>query len=215
MRYGLALPTSGEFAAADSIGAVAEGAERIGLDSVWVFERLLSPTGQISIGDRDFRMPDNYKVVYSPLESLAFAAAKTSRIRLGTSIINALFYNPVGLGRSLVTLDRLSNGRILAGLGQGWIREEFTAAGVPTGHLIGAGSMPGPLAAGTRTFLHSSHENPSPTGRFRAGVPEAAKDQTDDAGQTSDQGGFQCVLQRNSNLGHGQRALRQRGQHRA
>lgn len=132
MRYGLALPTSGEFASADSIGTVAAGAERIGLDTVWVFERLLSPTGLVSVGGQEFPMPDNYNLVYSPLESLAFAAAKTSKIRLGTSIIIALFHNPVALARSLATVDRLSNGRIVAGLGQGWMPQEFTAAGVST-----------------------------------------------------------------------------------
>ncbi|MDF5751615.1 TIGR03619 family F420-dependent LLM class oxidoreductase [Spongiactinospora sp. TRM90649] len=132
MDFGLALPTAGRFASAEAIGQVAEGAERIGLDSVWVFERLLSPTEPVTIGGGTMSMPEVYNNVYSPLEVLAFAAAKTSRVRLGTSVLIALFHNPAALGRSFATLDRLSGGRVVAGLGQGWLDAEFQAAGVPT-----------------------------------------------------------------------------------
>jgi probable F420-dependent oxidoreductase len=69
--------------------------------------------------------------VYAPLEVLAFAAARTSRITLGTSIMVALLHNPADLARRFATLDRLSGGRVVAGLGQGWMAQEFEAAGVP------------------------------------------------------------------------------------
>lgn len=138
MEFGLALPTAGRYASAEAIELVAEEAERIGLASLWTFERLLSPTEPVAIGDQEFPMPETYHTVYSPLEVLAFTAAKTSRIRLGTSIISALLHNPVALGRSLATLDRLSNGRLVAGLGQGWMREEFRVAGTSPDR-IGAG----------------------------------------------------------------------------
>jgi probable F420-dependent oxidoreductase len=138
LKLGLALPTAGEFATADNIGLVAEGAERIGLSTVWVFERMLSPTGQVSMMGQSLFMPDNYNHVYSPLESLVFAAARTSRIRLGTALIDVLFHNPADLGRRLATIDQLSNGRLVAGVGQGWMREEFEAAGVPM-RRMGAG----------------------------------------------------------------------------
>jgi probable F420-dependent oxidoreductase len=59
------------------------------------------------------------------------AAAKTHTIKLGTSIIDALFHPPVVLGRRFATLDQLSGGRVIAGLGQGWIEQEFRAANVP------------------------------------------------------------------------------------
>ncbi|WP_165367820.1 TIGR03619 family F420-dependent LLM class oxidoreductase [Phytoactinopolyspora endophytica] len=130
MKLGMALPTAGAHASADAISRVTEEAERIGLDSLWSFERQLSPVGEVSMGGNTFRMPEIYNTVYSPLEALAFAAARTSQIRLGTSVMVAPLHNPVALGRSLATLDKLSGGRIVAGLGQGWLDEEFEAAGV-------------------------------------------------------------------------------------
>lgn len=138
MKLGLALPTGGKFATTDNIGLVAESAERIGLSTVWVFERLLAPTGQVSMMGQSISMPDNYNHVYSPLETLAYAAARTSRIRLGTSILDVLFHNPADLGRRLATIDQLSNGRLVAGVGQGWMAQEFEAAGVPM-RRMGAG----------------------------------------------------------------------------
>lgn len=78
------------------------------------------------------RLPEVFANVYDPLETLTYVAAKTARIELGTSIINALFHAPVVLARRLATLDRLSGGRLIAGFGQGGIVDEFRAAGVST-----------------------------------------------------------------------------------
>ena len=68
--------------------------------------------------------------MYDPIETLAYVAARTSRITLGTSVLDALFQSPVVLARRLATLDRLSDGRLVAGIGQGWMEQEFAAAGV-------------------------------------------------------------------------------------
>jgi probable F420-dependent oxidoreductase len=65
------------------------------------------------------------------LVTLSHVAAVTSRIKLGTSVIDALLHPPVVLARRFATLDQFSGGRVIAGLGQGWMREEFQAAGVP------------------------------------------------------------------------------------
>jgi probable F420-dependent oxidoreductase len=112
---------------------VAEGAERIGLAAVWTFERLLRPLEPVPFGGfgPPVLLPDVYANVYDPLETLSYVAAKTSRIRLATSVIDALFQSPVILARRLATLDRLSGGRLVVGLGQGWMPQEFAAAGVP------------------------------------------------------------------------------------
>jgi Luciferase-like monooxygenase len=74
--------------------------------------------------------PENYRVVFDPIETLTYAAAFTQRIRLGTSIIDALYHSPVVLGRRLATLDRLSHGRLIAGLAQGWSDDEFEVVNV-------------------------------------------------------------------------------------
>lgn len=128
MKLGIGLPTAGVAASTEAITRVAEEAERIGLDSLWAFERLLSPIGEVQMGEHTMRLPELYNSVYSPVETLAFAAARTRRIRLGTSVMVAFLHNPVALGRSFATLDQLSSGRAVVGLGQGWMQEEFDTA---------------------------------------------------------------------------------------
>lgn len=140
MELGLALPTYGSTAAPETIVRVAESAERIGLASIWTFERLLRPLGPAAMVGTDQKMPlpDDYANVYEPLETLSYVAARTSTIRLATSVIDAPFHAPVILARRLATLDRFSGGRLTVGLGQGWMVDEFTAAGVSP-KLRGAG----------------------------------------------------------------------------
>ncbi len=131
MDFGLGLPTAGDAASPESILQVAVEAERIGLASIWTFERLLRPTQPVSMGGGPpFSVPDFYASVYDPIETLAFLAARTNRIRLGTSVIDALFHPPVVLARRLATLDQLSSGRVVAGLGQAWMDQEFAVAEV-------------------------------------------------------------------------------------
>ena len=130
----MGLPTSGPMASPEAIGRVAEGAERIGLGAVWTFERLLRPTEPIPMGGSGgpvMLSPDDWATIYDPLETLSYVAARTSRVRLGTSVLDTLFHSPVVLARRLATLGRLSRGRLLVGLGQGWMVLEFTATGVP------------------------------------------------------------------------------------
>lgn len=131
MDFGLGLPTSGTATSVEAILQVAVAAERIGVASIWTFERLLRPTGPVSVGGGPpISLPDHYASVYDPIETLAFLAGKTERVRLGTSVIDALFHPPVVLARRLATLDRLSDGRLVAGLGQAWMPAEFAVAEV-------------------------------------------------------------------------------------
>jgi probable F420-dependent oxidoreductase len=69
--------------------------------------------------------------VLDPLETLTYVAGNTEQISLGTSIIDMFFHNPVTLARRFATLDVLSGGRVIAGLGIGWSKDEYDAAGVP------------------------------------------------------------------------------------
>lgn len=133
VELGLALPTSGSGASPETIAAVAEGSERIGLASVWTFERLMSPIhGATPIGGGDaVPLPEDYVSVYDPLETLSYVAARTRTITLGTSVLDVLLHSPIVLARRLATLDRLSGGRLVAGLGLGWMAAEYEAAGVP------------------------------------------------------------------------------------
>jgi alkanesulfonate monooxygenase SsuD/methylene tetrahydromethanopterin reductase-like flavin-dependent oxidoreductase (luciferase family) len=75
--------------------------------------------------------PEIFATVYDPIEMLTFVAGRTGKVKLGTSVMSALFQNPVTLARRFATLDRLSDGRAIAGIGQGDFRDEFEAANVP------------------------------------------------------------------------------------
>jgi probable F420-dependent oxidoreductase len=133
IKLGVHLPVAGRGASPEIIAQVAEEAERIGLDSVWSWERLMRPTVPIPLGGAGgpvMDAPEDFAAVYDPIETLAYVAARTSRITLGTSVLDALFQAPVILARRLATLDRFSGGRLVVGIGQGWMEQEFEAAGV-------------------------------------------------------------------------------------
>nr|ATY46588.1 monooxygenase [Micromonospora sp. HK160111] len=133
MDIGVALPSAGPLANRENLIRFARAAESLGYASLWTYERLLRPVaGSVPPGGTSpEQLPEVYRTVYDPLETLSFLAAVTDRITLGTSVLDALFHPPVVLARRIATLDQLSGGRVLAGLGQGWMREEFEAAGVP------------------------------------------------------------------------------------
>ena len=132
MELGIALPQYGRYASPDAIVQVAQAAEQLDYAAVWVVERLLRPTRSFEMpGQPPSPLPTYYATVYDPIETLTYVAAKTERIKLGTSIINAPFHVPVVLARRFATLDQLSGGRVIAGLGQGWMEDEFITANVP------------------------------------------------------------------------------------
>ena len=130
MELGIELPTAA-FATPANVIRVAEAAEQIGLGSLWTYERLFRPIVPVNQFGRKSVIPENYASLFDPIEALTFVAAKTSKIKLGTSIIDALFHPPAVLARRFMTLDQFSGGRAIAGLGQGWMEEEFRHAGVP------------------------------------------------------------------------------------
>ncbi|HKE74627.1 MAG TPA: LLM class flavin-dependent oxidoreductase [Acidimicrobiales bacterium] len=127
VRLGVNLPTFGPHAGPAAVAAVATAAERLGLHAVSATERLLLPADPAWRNEAG--LPE--WPVLDPIEALTWAAAHTSRVRLATGVVDALFQPPLVLARRLATLDVLSGGRVDAGLGQGWLPEEFAATGVP------------------------------------------------------------------------------------
>src|SRR5437588_6122030 len=132
MRIGFALPNIGPVATPEAVIAVAERAEELGYDSLWTIERLLYPLNlqRPYPGTPDGSLPEIYKHSLDPLEALTFVAGQTKKIKLGTSVLDIPYYNPVMLARRLTTLDFLSNGRLRVGLGLGWSTDEMDATGV-------------------------------------------------------------------------------------
>src|SRR5215216_1162212 len=122
MKAGILLPQAGDYATRENILYVAKEAEKEGLNSVWVLERLLWPLKPKTPypGTPDGTLPVEYQNVLDPLETLTYLAGNTDQISLGTCLIDMLFHNPVVLARRFATLDILSHGRAIAGLGIGW-----------------------------------------------------------------------------------------------
>jgi probable F420-dependent oxidoreductase len=114
---------------------VAKAAEAAGYESLWTVEHVVvpsgyksaypyDPSGKMAGGAEEFDLPD-------PLMWLAFVASATERIKLATGILIVPQRNPVVLAKELATLDHLSGGRVVLGVGAGWLAEEFDAIGVP------------------------------------------------------------------------------------
>src|SRR5574341_958071 len=131
MKLGFHIPNLSPASGPEGIVKVAQKAEDLGYETIWTTERLLWPVNPRTGygGMEGLPLPEGYKYQLDPLDSLSFAAAVTKRVKLGTSILVFPYYNPVLLARRITTLDVLSGGRAVIGLGMGWSPEEFEAAG--------------------------------------------------------------------------------------
>lgn len=119
MDYGLALPHLGNDANLDGMATAVDLAELQGFTDIWVTDHLLV----------NHAAADDYGRIYEAVTTLAWIAGRTSRIRLGTSVLVVPMRNAVLLAKQLATLDALSNGRLIAGFGVGWSPEEFANVG--------------------------------------------------------------------------------------
>jgi probable F420-dependent oxidoreductase len=122
MQLGIHLPHIGRKAGPDSIRRAAVQAEELGLDDVWVSEHIIVP--------KDCPYPPSANF-WDPVLTLTWAAAATSRVRLGTSVLVLPLRHPLPLAKELATLQNLSAGRLILGAGVGWLEAEFDALGVP------------------------------------------------------------------------------------
>ncbi|HEX9034310.1 MAG TPA: TIGR03619 family F420-dependent LLM class oxidoreductase [Streptosporangiaceae bacterium] len=121
MKIGFGLPVSGAWATPQNISEFVTRAEQAGYSSLWTFQRLIVPHGA--------DMEPVYHSVLDPMGALAYAAALTTRIRLGVAVINAPYVSPSYLAKQAATVDVLSGGRHDLGLGLGWMPEEFAMTG--------------------------------------------------------------------------------------
>jgi probable F420-dependent oxidoreductase len=135
MKFGIMFANTGHGASPAGAKAVAEAAEAGGFESIWTVEHVVvpsgyeskypyDPSGKMAGGAEEFDLPD-------PLIWLTWVAAYTSTVKLATGILIVPQRNPVVLAKELATLDHLSSGRMVLGVGAGWLAEEFAALGVP------------------------------------------------------------------------------------
>jgi probable F420-dependent oxidoreductase len=134
MKFGVAFANIGAFV--DPVQAIrlARAAEDAGFESIWTVDHVVVPGGYQSRYPYDptGRLPSGEGTVFpDPLIWLAYIAARTSTLRLGTGILIVPQRNPLVLAKELATLDSLSGGRMILGAGIGWLEEEFEALGVP------------------------------------------------------------------------------------
>lgn len=131
MQFGIALPHIGPQAGERSLIEAAQNAERLGFHSLWALDRLLWPLEPKSRypGNPRGSLPAAMQNTYEPLTVLTFICAHTSKVRLGTSVLVAGYRSPALLAKMAATLDQLSGGRLILGLGAGWSADEFAAVG--------------------------------------------------------------------------------------
>ena len=121
MRFGLHLPQLGRSAGLDHIVRIARRAEDLGFDDVWVADHVAVPTS----------LPGMPSFFPEPVPLLAAAAAHTTRVGLGTSVLVPAYRNPMQFAKQWATLDWMSGGRTILGVGAGWLEPEFEACGIP------------------------------------------------------------------------------------
>jgi probable F420-dependent oxidoreductase len=125
MKFGLFGINTGACARPETSARVARAAEAAGFESIWTGEHVVLPDPQVPPSPAPPQHP-----MLDPAASLAFLAAHTQRVKLGTGIIILPQRNPLVLAKELASVDVLSNGRLIFGLGAGYLKPEFDALGV-------------------------------------------------------------------------------------
>lgn len=134
MRFGISFANTGPLAQGPTAAACMQAVEAAGFDSVWTVEHVLVPADYQSTYPyaRSGKMPGGETVaIPDPLIWLAYVAAVTEHLLLGTGILILPQRNPAIVAKEVASLDQLSGGRVRLGIGVGWLEEEFDALGVP------------------------------------------------------------------------------------
>lgn len=133
MKFGVFLPISGRAAGPETLAAAARQAEALGFEAVWAADRIVIPweirTSYPYSDEHRFIVPPD-RPFLEPLTCLAFLAGRTERIKLGISVLVLPYRHPLYWAKVATTLDSLTNGRFILGVGVGWMAEEFQALGL-------------------------------------------------------------------------------------
>jgi probable F420-dependent oxidoreductase len=133
MKFGVFLPISGRATGPDTLMEAARSAEAQGFDAIWSADRVVTPwtikTSYPYSEDHEFIVPPDRPFLDS-FTCLAFLAACTEKIMLGISVLVLPYRHPLYWTRVAVSIERLSRGRLIMGVGVGWMEEEFAALGV-------------------------------------------------------------------------------------
>jgi probable F420-dependent oxidoreductase len=139
MNFGVWIPNCRHLATPDVIRGAAVGAEQLGYDSVWVSDHVVVPHANVvNFGE----------TIFDPLVTLGVVAGATRRVRLGTTVLIVPYRNAVVTAKMISSLDALSGGRVIFGVGAGWVAAESAMLGVP---FAERGAM-------TDEYLHAMRE---------------------------------------------------------
>jgi probable F420-dependent oxidoreductase len=140
MKFGLMYANAGPFAFPEMLTHLAQTAERCGVESMWTIEHVVIPVGYKSTYPYDpsgkIPVPEQMPMP-DPFVGLAYAAAVTKTLRLATGIVILPQRHPLYVAKEVATLDVLSHGRVIFGIGVGWLEEEFQALGIPFAERAG------------------------------------------------------------------------------
>ena len=134
MKFGVMYGNAGPFAYPELLTHLAQTAERVGVESVWMVEHVVIPVGYTSTYPYDpsgkIPAPEQLPIA-DPFIALAYVAAVTKTLRLATGIVILPQRHPLYVAKEVATLDVMSHGRMMLGIGVGWLEEEFQALGIP------------------------------------------------------------------------------------
>lgn len=134
MKFGIMFANTGSFGSPDALVHLAQKAEEVGVESLWTVEHVVVPKGYGSKYpySRDGKMPGpEQSPIPDPLIWMTYAAAVTKKIRVATGVLILPQRHPFYVAKEVATLDVLSSGRALLGVGIGWLEEEFRGVGIP------------------------------------------------------------------------------------
>jgi len=131
LKAGIIFANSGRFSRPELFAQLARDCEQLGFESIWTVEHVVIPQPHMPYpGSKDGSMPGGDEVpIPDPLIPLAYAAALTTRLKFSTGVIILPQRHPLYLAKQLATLDLLSKGRMMVGIGSGWMKEEFDSLG--------------------------------------------------------------------------------------
>lgn len=133
MKFGVFLPVSGRAAVPEVLTDAARQAETLGFEAVWAAERMVNPwemTTRYPYNETDQWFVPPESPFLETLTALTFLAGVTTTISLGASVIVLPYRHPLFTARVATSIDTLSKGRLILGVGIGWMPEEFDALGI-------------------------------------------------------------------------------------
>jgi probable F420-dependent oxidoreductase len=137
MKIGLLFANAGPYSEPELLAHMASTAEQVGVESLWTVEHVVIPQGYQSPYpySKDGKIPGGEDVpIPDPLIPLGFVAAITKKIKLATGVVILPQRHPVYVAKEVATIDVLSSGRMILGIGSGWLKEEFDALGLDFHH---------------------------------------------------------------------------------